>query len=50
MPMNRVMRKLIDEEKEKKHETRVHIYRDFITDLTPVFHGIKKHAFIYERT
>jgi hypothetical protein len=38
------------EEEMKKKERRVHVYRDFITNLTPVFHGVNRHPYIYERT
>ena len=50
MPMLREKSKQHIEEEMKKKEKRVHVYRDFITSLTPVFHGVNKHPYIYERT
>ena len=51
MPMLREKSKhQLEEEMMKKKEKRVHIYKDFITHLTQVSHGVNRHPFIYERT
>jgi hypothetical protein len=44
MPMLRVTKP------KEKSEKSIHIYRDFITSLTPVQLPVNRQPFIYERT